>query len=242
MKFIEPMAWQKVKEQLMADMLSDDVKDGDRLDSERKMMRRFGVTRDTLRRAFEELRREGLIYSVPASGHFVVKNKNIRNLRDLQSFTDWAKEQRIVLETEVLKQRVIEADKEIAKRLRLDLGSPVFYLQRLRMLDGKLSLIENSHISLSRFPGIGSIDFESKSLYQSMEEMGALFSHGEEEISVTHLNREEAGLFDLPFGSPAFFLRSVVYGADDIPLEYLYSVHPYKYQSFRYDSAEENRE
>lgn len=238
MKPVELLAWQQVKEQLMADIYSDNVKNGDRLDSERTMMRRFGVTRDTLRRAFDELRREGLIYSVPASGHYVSKNKNIRNLRDLQSLTEWSREREISLETEILKKRVVEADKDLAERLRVTLGSPIFYLQRLRILDGKLSLIENSYISLIRFPGIGSIDLESESLYRSMEEMGAKFSHGEEEISITHLTEEEADLFGLPPGSPAFFLRSLVFDTSSEPLEYLYSVHPYKFQAFRYDSVE----
>ncbi len=240
MKQMELMAWQLIKEQLMADILTDSVKDGDRLESERTMMRRFGVTRDTLRRAFEELRNEGLIYSVPASGHYVAKNKNIRNLRDLQSLTEWSLDRDIHLETKILTKQVIEADKGLTKRLHLTLGSPVFYLQRLRILDGRLSLIENSYISLTRFPGIGSINLESESLYQSMEEMGAHFSYGEEEISVTHLTQEEADLFELPADSPAFFLRSIVYDTAGEPLEYLYSVHPYKFQAFRYDSEDDD--
>lgn len=67
----------QVKEQIMAGTLSA----GDALPSMRLLARELRISVITTKRAYEELEREGFIYTVPAKGCYVAK-KNTELLRE----------------------------------------------------------------------------------------------------------------------------------------------------------------
>ncbi len=63
----------------LEDMIEDkSFQEGDRLPSIRELSVRFKVSKSTVIRAFSELERQHLIYSVPKSGYYVVKKTNQR--------------------------------------------------------------------------------------------------------------------------------------------------------------------
>lgn len=60
----------------LEDMIEDkSFQEGDRLPSIRELSVRFKVSKSTVIRAFSELERQHLIYSVPKSGYYVVKKR-----------------------------------------------------------------------------------------------------------------------------------------------------------------------
>ena len=64
----------------LEDMIEDkSFQEGDRLPSIRALSVRFNVSKSTVIRAFNELERRHLIYSVPKSGYYVVKKTNQRS-------------------------------------------------------------------------------------------------------------------------------------------------------------------
>ncbi|MFI7586841.1 5-formyltetrahydrofolate cyclo-ligase [Spongisporangium articulatum] len=73
-------AYVQVRDALRALALAQPLNSPDPLPPEGELMRRFGVSRGTVRRATEDVVREGLLSSEPGRGTFVVKQAQVRLL------------------------------------------------------------------------------------------------------------------------------------------------------------------
>lgn len=71
------LLYEKIINYLKQEINSGALKPGSKLPTEIALAKRFGVSRITSKRAFEDLRAEGLIYRVRGSGSFVTEKKNI---------------------------------------------------------------------------------------------------------------------------------------------------------------------
>ena len=89
------MAWQiennrsvyiQLVERIQQMILSGEFKPGDRMPSVRDMAKTAGVNPNTMQRAFQELERQGLVYSNRTSGRFITDNSQIiDNARECQA-------------------------------------------------------------------------------------------------------------------------------------------------------------
>lgn len=196
-----------------------------RLPSERDMCEMWGCNRVTLRAAIRRLTSEGLLYSRKGSGTFVAPPRIVRNLQDLKSFSTVVLEAGREPSSRVVSLAVVESNKQVSQNLRLRLGSRVFVLVRVRLVDGAPAMLETSYMDYRRVPGIEKHDFAGESLYEVLErDYGVVPHRGDENVGITYCTAEEAGLLDLPEGAPVFFLTGLVSDADDVPVEYIQSV------------------
>ena len=67
------LLWQQVHDDVLADIRSGDVAVDDRLPSELDMADQYGVSRDVIRRAKEELVNEGWLIVLHGRGTFVIR-------------------------------------------------------------------------------------------------------------------------------------------------------------------------
>ena len=72
------------EEDLRQLIFSDESHTGDKLPSENVLAARYGVSRQTIRKALEELEHEGYIYAVHGSGRYIsertIHRKNSKNI------------------------------------------------------------------------------------------------------------------------------------------------------------------
>ena len=111
-------AYQILREQLRADIAAGHYPDGTRLPTESELVARHGLSRQTVRRAFQDLVAEGVVFRVPGRGSYA-GGQGRRYLRQLGSIEDlMSLSQDTTMEVlEGLRRRV---DIEAASRLRLD--------------------------------------------------------------------------------------------------------------------------
>ena len=73
-----------IEEDLRQLIFSDDIHAGDKLPSENVLASRYGVSRQTIRKALEALEQEGYIYAVHGSGRYIsertIHRKNSKNI------------------------------------------------------------------------------------------------------------------------------------------------------------------
>lgn len=65
------LKYQKIVEMVLADIDRGEASPGDMMASERELMYHHGVTRDTVRRALEELESLDRVHRVPGVGTFI---------------------------------------------------------------------------------------------------------------------------------------------------------------------------
>jgi len=85
--------------------------------------------------------------------------------------------------------------------------------------------LDTSVLSLDRYPGLETYDFEGLSLYALLKEKyGVEISHGTEDISLTIADEAEAGWLEIPEGSACYFLTGITYDSQNVPVESFKSV------------------
>ena len=63
-------AYQALREQLRSEIAAGQYRDGTRLPTESELVARHGLSRQTVRRAFQDLVAEGVVYRVPGRGTY----------------------------------------------------------------------------------------------------------------------------------------------------------------------------
>ena len=127
--------WFQVAQHLEGAIADGTLPQGALLENEIAMAARLGVSRPTMRRAMEQLVDRGLVVRRRGIGTRVVRPKVLRPL-ELTSLHDDLAVSGQEPTTTVLRFEPVEADAEVAARLRLQEGEPVVLLERLRSAHG----------------------------------------------------------------------------------------------------------
>src|SRR5205823_4956670 len=137
-------------------------------------------------------------------GTFVSETKIQFGPRLLASFTEEMRGSGVEAGSRVLEQRVEPASEEIAGKLEIAVGSPVFLLRRLRLAGGEPRGLQTAYIPSESVPGIVDLDFGVMSLYQSLESRYRLVpDHALQKHFAIAVDGDEASLLQVPDGSPA---------------------------------------
>jgi GntR family transcriptional regulator len=126
------------------------------------------VSRMTSRHALQSLTSQGFASRHKGRGTFVMLPKVEKDIAHLSGFTAEMRALGKKAASQVLAAATIPATANVASQLRIDFDAPVFKLRRLRSADGLPVAIEESWLSMDRFPGINKIDFGRSSLYETL--------------------------------------------------------------------------
>lgn len=146
------------------------IGEGEKIPSEKELQQMFDVSRITVRRAIEDLERDGFVKKYQGKGTIVMPLKHNYNLQELTSFsTDIAKAGGIS-RSEVLSFKEIEANVKVSDSLGIALGESVYYLERLRMSENKIVGLHKAYIRKSDHLSILANEINSEtSLYKLLK-------------------------------------------------------------------------
>ncbi len=194
---------------------------GDRLPPERELCELVGVSRTALRGAIAELVAGNVLESRQGSGTYVADPRVLLVFQETYNYGAAARDVGMSPGSLLVAFGVEGAPADVAERLSLTPGDPVFFLKRVRTADGRPSSIETGWIDHGRFPGIEAHDYARESLYEVLErDYGVRISHGEERISVTRVREDEAPLLGLAPGDAALYFLAVEKDAEGRPVEF----------------------
>src|SRR5690349_14052006 len=136
-------AYQTLREQLRDDIAAGRYSDGLRLPTESELVERHGLSRQTVRRAFQDLVAEGMVYRVPGRGTYASETggrylRQLGSIEDLMSLSDDTT-------MEVLSGLRRRVDVEAASRLRLD-DDVVYSVVFRRLHDGIAFVATTVHL------------------------------------------------------------------------------------------------
>lgn len=75
-----------IYEEFKENILNGKFMPGDRLESERSLSQRYGVSRNTIRSTLNLLEKDGYIFKVQGKGNFIASQKMNQNLNTFYSF------------------------------------------------------------------------------------------------------------------------------------------------------------
>src|SRR5688500_5986168 len=123
--------YHQVKTSILQEIEAGQWRPDSRLPSEDELAERFQVSKITVRQALRDLAQLGYIRREQGRGTFVQRPPLIEGPRELKSFTREMQGHGFVASSRVLEQGVIPAPPDIAARLDVPPGTPVFRLRRL---------------------------------------------------------------------------------------------------------------
>lgn len=146
--------WRQIVGKLQGDIASGARKPGSRLPTEAELSARFGVNRHTVRRALEEMSRDGLVRVEQGRGSFVAEDVLDYNVEARTRFSEWIRKHNKEPSGVVRQLREIPADPRIAAGLGVRSGSRVVLFERLGFADDRPVGLTRHHFPAMRLKGI----------------------------------------------------------------------------------------
>jgi GntR family transcriptional regulator len=211
----------------LREQIKNNYKPNDKLLSEREIMKKYEVSRNTVREALSELEHIGYIYRQHGKGTFVANiTDDTARIGDEYSFSEQMKTLGRKPETKILEMAELTANEYFSERLNIKLGDPVIKLKRLRLADGQPMMIDRTYLPAAKFDGLSIYELETKqrSLYTVfLEDYGEKVRLADEMLSAGIISEADAKLLEVTPSSPGFMLRRTTYNHKNEIIEYTVS-------------------
>ncbi len=199
----------EIAEAIRAGQFGDGV-----LPDEQLIARRYGVSRNVVREALDELRKEGVVARIAGRGTFVLPSRVQQPLHALRGLQEILGDHLVY---EAIDAVTIPAPPGLAATLGLDPGDEVYYLERIGYIDGVCVIAASTYIPVAVIPGL--MKQGVPKLRKQLDEAGKAPASADLELSAVAADDAVAGLFGVPVGHPLLFFRRVMYGAGGDPVE-----------------------
>lgn len=224
----------QIKEDLRTKIETGQLKEGEYLPSEFKLMEQYGVSRPTIRQAVDLLCQEEYLEKQRGIGTFIKKNRPIpRDLNDLLNFNEEAQKKSFVFSTEVLGFETIPSNQTLQQIFGT--GEPSFYkIKRLRHLEHKPAELVTTYIPESLMDNLGDFDLSKHSLFDILaKERGIQVGHAEKVLKAVNASAEDAKLLKIPANTAVQFVRTITYNTDGLPIEFSYAMDTNMFSHFK---------
>jgi GntR family transcriptional regulator len=208
---------------------------GDALPPERTLAPQFGVSRMTLRRAVEELIREGRLQRRHGSGTFVAEPKIAQGLA-VTSFSEDMRQRGAVPSSRILGVDEVHAGARLGRVLEISPGDMVVKVLRLRLADDAPMALETLHVPRAVAPDLDADSLTGRSFYELLEDRyGLVLDGGVQTIEATVTDETESEFLEVPVHSPAFLFERTSRATDGRVVEFVRSVYRGDRYKFRVD-------
>lgn len=196
---------------------------GDKIPTEYELCEQLDMSRGSVKKGIKTLVDEGLLTQYRGRGTYVTDHNNITHPSGstLLSFAESLKAQGIDFTTKVVNKQVIPADAFLSEKLFIPVGAPVLFMQRLRFVDDEPIMFIENRISIPACPGIQDVDFETQTLFASLERISHRhigFSRARYAAKVA--GEERGKMLGVSENAPVLHLEQHIFYSDDTPCEW----------------------
>lgn len=215
-----PLYYQ-IREALLTLIKEGQLKEGDLIPTERELGEKFQVSRITVRRAIDELVREGYLTAHQGKGTFVARPKIQRHMTQMKSFSEEMTEEGHHPGSKLLSLRHEKAAGYIAQALNVSSDDWIWVVERLRLADDEPICLSWAYLNLPFHVTLTPVELEQQvSLWSILFKKGITLSRSEETIHAISAGEREAELLQVSVGDPLLLVEGVVYSDQDMPIEY----------------------
>ena len=214
--------------------IKDDIENGvfsygDFLPSENEYTSRFGCTRNTVRRAISLLSTEGYLLPQHGRGVQVIyrpeDGRSLFTIGGIESFAEAAARSSKKTVTRVITFKEIEADEAISLMTGFDIGSPLYYIERVRYLNKKAVIFDTNIFLRSETEGL-TPDIAGTSIYRYLEDtLGMTITTSRRRVTAQEATERDRELLDLGRFDFVLSIAGQVFNSRGVMFEYTESRH-----------------
>lgn len=206
---------------------------GEEIPSEKELTELFSVSLITVRRSLNDLCQEGYLKKRRGAATTVAHQKTQRDISTFNSFGGFARVRGDNPGSIILNFGTVKAEIHVANSLQIDVGEDVYYLKRIRLLNGRIVGLNETYISKRLGIVLESKDFNSEtSLYNLLEKRGIMLGSADETMEARLASPSIKRDLFMENNSPVVYKERTTYDLQGRAVEYsqnTYNGEIYKY-------------
>lgn len=207
---VRPLLADVVRDGLRRAVITGQYEPGSKLPNEDALAARFGVSRATIREAVRGLVEEGYLARRQGSGTYVTSRPLLRNSLDTNfSYTAYLESTGVRAGRRILGVRTIPADTQVAEQLRVEVGTPVVELRRVRTADERPAVYSVDCMPADVVDADRDREALGGSIYALLAARGHPVRHGEAVVAPASADAELAAVLGVAEGTLLQHLEQV---------------------------------
>ncbi|CUM83640.1 MULTISPECIES: GntR family transcriptional regulator [Turicibacter] len=220
--------YKQIVSELEADLLSGKYNEVKKLPREEDLIEKYQVSRTTIRKAIAMLVNKGYVYQVQGSGIFIreASLQDYVSLENLKGLTRDFPDKKI--ESKLINLMVINADEDLAKQMKCDVGTDIYFLERLRYVNEEPFAVEYTYLNKNVIPYM-SEEIAHRSIYSFIiNDLKLSIGFADKIIYADKLDSESAQLLQLSENDPTLVIENTVFLTNGTVFEVSKVIHNYK--------------
>jgi GntR family transcriptional regulator len=202
---------QEIKEYIIGRINRKEIVPSDPIESENELASKFNVSRMTARKVVDELVVLGVLTRYHGKGTFVSERPKFKDLQSFLCFTEEAMRRGLSVTNRIIDYRRDNANANVAFRLNISTSKQVWYIRRVRNVDGEPYAYEDSAYLASYF-GECSDEILRGSVYYHLErKVGLVITYANQTIEAVVADEKLSDLLEVPVGFPLLKITMVSY-------------------------------
>jgi len=214
--------YQRLRDEMVEKITDGEWRPDQAIPTEAELTKTYGVAIGTIRKAVDVLVAEGLLERSQGRGTFIRRPSFDASLfRFFRHLT--GADGRQIPEGRVLARVVETPPEDVASALSLSAKTKAIRLDRLRLIDGQVVLVEEIWLPKARFAALLDVDIAEFDdlLYPFYEShCGQVIASAKETLTVDSANAKIAGALGIEEGKPVVVIERLALGFDRKPLEW----------------------
>jgi GntR family transcriptional regulator len=211
----------QLEAQIAAGIANGDFPVGTRLPTEDDLIKRFNVSRTTVRKAIQNLAGRALVEIRRGTGTFVTQPRITQELTELTGFVEDMQALGHDPTARLIDRTVVVANDEVARQLELAAGTRVMRIRRVRLANRVAMSLDETYLPLEIGEKIVTHDLEVEPIFTLLEQRyGIALVDAEYRLEAASANQEVAAALNIDAGSPIFLIERTSYRAGGAPIDY----------------------
>ncbi len=210
---------EQISDILREQILSGELAANDQLPSENQLLKKFDVSRITVRRALQTLESEGFIYRRQGLGAFVSDKRVHQGLVRLTDFVEDMSKAGIEATSRVLEFTQEIASEDVCEALQLKEGKMVCRLDRLRLGNGKPIAFDRTWLPVFYGQLLAQYDLQQETIYGILEEDYEIpIVKGKYRLAAANSTEEISDFLEVPQRSALFLIERTSFTKKEQPV------------------------
>lgn len=200
----------------------------DMLPSEHTLVEEFECSRNTVRRAIKQLADDGYVQSMHGKGVRIIYQPYVQSeftLSGIESLKEAVARNKKEYSTKVVCFAELTVDERISKKTTFPIGAEIYYLQRVRYIDGEALIIDHNYFLKEVVKGL-TPEIAENSVYEYLEyTLNENIVTTKRKMTVEKMTEIDEKYLKLKDYNCLAVISSMTYNADGIMFEYTQSRH-----------------
>lgn len=205
------MIYKSIAERLRLRLNSSDFNIGSPIPGEKALAQEFGVARMTIRKAVDLLVEWGLVVRRQGSGTYVAHKDIHHETSNLTGLAEVLRKQGKEVISHVLVFEVMPAPPAIASQLRIQINERIYFSRRVRYVDGKPLMLEDSYMPVKLFRNLSLVHLEGSKFDYIEKECGITISGNYESLAPVLADKQLSQSMNIPEQTPLLRITSLSY-------------------------------